>query len=77
MKRVLKPNGKVVMTVDSLTYPISNELKERYRKSSHVVNTYTPERLEERFKNAEINMNRSEYLLNSHITSFFFNHLIS
>jgi len=73
MCRVLKPDGSVVMTVDSLTYPISDELKDVHRKIAHVVNYYTRETLEERFKIAGFEMRRSEYLLNSRITSLFFN----
>ena len=72
MHRVLKQNGKLVLTADSFTYPISDELKEKHRKIAYVVNYYTPEKLKERFENLGFAMNRSKYLLNSHITSFFF-----
>ncbi len=72
MHRVLKPNGSVVLTTDSFTYPISDELKEEHRKIAYVVNYYTPEKLKERFEIAGFEMNRSKYLLNSWITSFFF-----
>lgn len=70
--RVLKPNGSVVLTTDSFTYPISNELKEVHRKIVYVENYYTQETLEERFKISGFKMRRRKYLLNSHITSFFF-----
>ena len=73
MHRVLKPVGCVVITVDRLTYPISHELKDVHRKIAHVVNYYTRETLKERFKIAGFEMRRSEYLLNSRITSLFFN----
>jgi len=76
MNRVLKAGGCVVMTVDSLTYPINDELKERHRELYYVMNYYTRETLKERFEIAGLRMNRSEYLLNSRITSFFFNHLV-
>lgn len=72
MNRVLKPDGKVVLTTDSFTYPISDELKEMHRKIAYVVNYYTPEKLKERFEIAGFEMKRSKYLLNSWITSFFF-----
>jgi ubiquinone/menaquinone biosynthesis C-methylase UbiE len=72
MHRFLKPDGSVVMTVDSLTYPISDELKERHRNLNYVVNYYTYETLKERFEIAGFEMCRSKYLLNSRITSFFF-----
>ena len=72
MNRVLKPNGHVVLTTDSFNYPISEELKEKHRKIAYVVNYYTREALKDRFKIAGFEMNRSKYLLNSRITSFFF-----
>ena len=73
MHRVLTPGGSIILTVDSFTYPISDELKERHRKIAYVVNYYTPETLKERFEIAWFKMNRNKYLLNSRITSFFFN----
>lgn len=72
MSRVLKPSGKLVLTADSLTYPISSELKEKHRKLASVVNYYTCEKLKERFDISGFEMCRSEYLLNSCITHFFF-----
>jgi ubiquinone/menaquinone biosynthesis C-methylase UbiE len=73
MYRVLKPHGKVVLTADSFTYLISDELKERHRKIAYVVNYYTRETLKERFEAAGFEMRRSDYLLNSWLTSLFFN----
>ena len=72
MHRVLKPNGGVVLTTDSFNYPISEELKEKHREIAYVVNYYTAEKLKERFEIAGFEINRSKYLLNSRITSFFF-----
>ena len=72
MNRVLKLNGRVVLTTDSFTYPIEDELKEMHREIAYVVNYYTHEKLKERFEIAGIEMNRSKYLLNSRITSFIF-----
>ena len=71
MHRVLKPNGKVVLTTDSFTYPISDELKEKHREIAYVVNYYTLEKLKEQFEKSWFKLNRSRYLLNSRITSFF------
>jgi ubiquinone/menaquinone biosynthesis C-methylase UbiE len=71
MHRVLKPNGKVVLTTDSFTYPISDELKEKHREIAYVVNYYTGEKLKEQFEKSWFKLNRSKYLLNSRITSFF------
>ena len=71
MHRVLKPDETVVLTTDSFTYPISDELKEKHRKIAYVVNYYTKEILKERFEKSGFEMRRSKYLLNSRITSFF------
>ena len=75
MHRVLKPNGSVILTTDSFSYPISDELKERHRQFHYVVNYYTEETLKKRFRISGFEMRRSEYLLSSRVTSFFFNHL--
>ena len=71
MHRFLKANGKLVLTIDSFNYPIEDEFKERHRKIAHVVNYFTLKTLNERFKIPRLKMNRSKYLLNSRITSFF------
>ena len=71
MKRVLKPGGRAVLTVDSFTYPISPELKERHRKMCAVAHYYTREDMERALRNAGLTMFRSEYLLTSGLTSFF------
>jgi len=72
MRRVLKPHGKAILTVDSLTYPISPELKERHRKMCAVEHYYTRRELEKSLNAAGLKMGRSEYLLTSFLTSFFF-----
>jgi len=72
MHRVLKPNGKLVLTTDSFTYPVSEELKELHKRIAYVVNYYTRETLKEKLKISGFMMIRSKYLLNSRITSFFF-----
>ncbi|MCK4731906.1 MAG: methyltransferase domain-containing protein, partial [Methanophagales archaeon] len=72
MHRVLKHDGRVVLTTDSFTYHIIDELKDMHRKIAHVVNYYTRETLKERFEAAGFELRRSEYLLNSWITGLFF-----
>jgi ubiquinone/menaquinone biosynthesis C-methylase UbiE len=71
MKRVLKPGGCAILTVDSFTYPIAPELKERHRKMCAVEHYYTREDMDAALKNAGLTMCRSEYLLTSGLTSFF------
>jgi 2-polyprenyl-3-methyl-5-hydroxy-6-metoxy-1,4-benzoquinol methylase len=69
--RVLKTNGRLVLTVPSLTYLIGDKIKERHRKIAYVVNYYTHETMKNKFEMTGFSMVRSEYLLNSHITTFF------
>jgi ubiquinone/menaquinone biosynthesis C-methylase UbiE len=71
MKRVLKPGGKAVLTVDSFTYPIAPALKQRHRQMCAVEHYYTRGDMAAALKNAGLTMARSEYLLNSGLTSFF------
>jgi ubiquinone/menaquinone biosynthesis C-methylase UbiE len=72
MRRVLKADGRVILTVDSLTYPISPELKERHRKMCAVNHYYTREELAKALNAAGFQARRSEYLLTSFLTSYFF-----
>ena len=69
--RVLKTNGRLVLTVPSLTYLIGDKIKERHRKIAYVVNYYTHETMKNKFEMTGFSMVRSKYLLNSHITTFF------
>jgi len=71
MKRVLKPGGRAVLTVDSFTCPITPALKERHRKMCAVEHYYTREDMAAALKTAGLTMSRSEYLLTSGLTSFF------
>jgi ubiquinone/menaquinone biosynthesis C-methylase UbiE len=41
MRRVLEPNGRVVLTTDSFTYPVRDELREKHKEIAYVVNYYT------------------------------------
>ena len=59
MHWVLKPNGIVVLTNDSFTYPISEEPKGRHKKIAYVVNYHTHETLKERFEISGFVMKRS------------------
>jgi ubiquinone/menaquinone biosynthesis C-methylase UbiE/polysaccharide pyruvyl transferase WcaK-like protein len=70
MSRVLKPNGIIVLTVDSLTYPVGDEIKERHRKLASVITYYTSEALKQKLEIVGFNVTRSKYLLNSHLTNY-------
>lgn len=76
MKRVLKPFGEVTMTVDSLSPPISNEIRDKHKKMFYVVNYYNPQSLTEKFESAGLEMVRCEYILNSKVTSYFYDHIL-
>lgn len=71
MNRVLKPNGKLILTADSFTAPIGEKTKEKHKRVSHVVNFYTKATLNELFKRTGFETARSRYLLNTATTGFF------
>ena len=73
MNRILRENGYIVLTVDSLSYPKTKEyVREKHRETDFVVNYYTIPKLKERLQKAGFNMVYSKYYLNSSISSFFF-----
>jgi ubiquinone/menaquinone biosynthesis C-methylase UbiE len=71
MRRVLKPGGRAILTVDSFTYPIVPELKEQHRQMCSVEHYYTREDMAAALRAAGLTQSRSEYLLTSGLTSFF------
>lgn len=72
MKRVLKPGGRLVLTVDSLNYPISAKLKAEHKTIFSVVHYYTQEDLRQKLDSAGLETQRSEYLLSSWLPCFFY-----
>jgi len=72
MNRVLKPNGIIMLTTDSLSYLINDRTKQKHSKIANVVNYYDSEKLEKRLASCGFGMIKSKYLLNSGITSFFY-----
>ncbi|MBI5459238.1 class I SAM-dependent methyltransferase [Methanobacterium sp.] len=76
MNRVLKLNGYVILSVDSFTYPISNELKEIHRKKFYVVNYYSLESLKEKLISNNFELIKSDYLIRSALSTFVYNYLI-
>lgn len=75
MNRVLTDEGSIVITVDSLSYPISDFKKSKHQKQCSVVNYYDKIKLENSFENAGFELVKNDYILNSYITSKFFNYL--
>jgi len=71
MNRVLKPDGRLVLTTDSFLYLNNGRIGERHREIAHVVNYYTRETLKERFEISGFSVVRSKYLLKSPTVRFF------
>lgn len=75
MNRTLKSNGSIVLSVDSFSYPVEKNLKEIHRNKYQVVNYYTLNKLEEKLNNTGFKLNKSKYIINSKLTSLFYNYL--
>ncbi|MFC1864247.1 class I SAM-dependent methyltransferase [Chloroflexota bacterium] len=71
MNRVLKPNGILVLTTDSVLYLSDNKLGERHKKKANVVNYYDQERLKKRLEISGFRTVRSKYLCKSPMARFF------
>lgn len=73
MRRVLKPNGSLVLTVDSLSYPgIKENAKARHKEEFAVVNYYTSEELRRKLEMAGFDFIASKYYLNSFVSHFIY-----
>ncbi len=72
MKRVLKPGGKLVLTVDSLNYPINDKLKALHKAVFSVVHYYTRDDFRNKLNLVGLETQRSEYLLNSWLPCYFY-----
>jgi len=73
MNRVLKPEGILMLTVDSLTYPINDKLKEKHRKEHHVVNYYSINTLKDKLEKCGFEVCKANYYLTSFISAIFYN----
>jgi len=73
MNRVLKTHGILVLTVDSFTYPMSSELKEKHTEKGFVINYYDETKLKGKLEKAGFELDQNKYLLNSPITAFLYN----
>jgi len=72
MNRVLKPNGVVVLTTDSLSYPIQDYLRQKHKTQYCVVNYYNLKEISERFEQSGFKLLSSKYLINSALTALFY-----
>lgn len=72
MNRVLKTNGIIVLTTDSLSYPMRESLKEKHRKQYHVVSYYTSDEISKKLEQSGFKLLSSKYLFSSPLTSLFY-----
>lgn len=73
MNRVLKPDGILVLTVDSFTYKgIKKPFQEKHRTDCSVVNYYSVSQLTQKLEKYGFKVLKSKYFINSPISSFFF-----
>jgi SAM-dependent methyltransferase len=72
MRRVLKPDGKVVLTADSNAYHLSRSLEKEFERKIGVFRFYSVASLTERFQEAGFTVLRAEYLFNSRASDFIY-----
>lgn len=72
MNRVLKANGIIVLTTDSLSYPSAENLKKRHAIQYHVVSYYNSDQILKKLEQSGFNLLSSKYIFNSALTSFFY-----
>jgi ubiquinone/menaquinone biosynthesis C-methylase UbiE len=66
--RILKPNGSVVLTVDSLTYPLSEHLVTAHEAKYHVSHYYSLPELKEKLTELGFEVTNAKYFVNSPLT---------
>ena len=71
--RILKPNGFLILTVDSLSYiRISNKFKERHRKLFLVKNYYNKDNMKDKLEKTNFEVVYIRYYLNSFLSFLFY-----
>jgi SAM-dependent methyltransferase len=63
--RILKPNGSVVLTVDSLTYPLPEYIVKTHKIRNHVSHYYSLVELKEKMTELGFEVTNSKYFVNS------------
>jgi ubiquinone/menaquinone biosynthesis C-methylase UbiE len=63
--RILKPNGSVVLTVDSLTYPLPERVVTAHKTRWHVSHYYSLPELKEKLTELGFEVTHSKYFVNS------------
>ena len=72
MYRVLKSNGTLVLTVDSLTYKISKDILAAHRAKNYVVNYYSLTKLKNKLEKGGFKVEDAKYFVNSPLSVLFF-----
>ena len=72
ISRVLKANGIIVLTTDSLSYPLEKKLKKRHAIQYHIASYYNSDQILKKFERSGFRLLLSKYLFNSPLTSFFY-----
>ena len=70
--RILKPNGSVVLTVDSLTYPLPEHVVTTHRTRWHVSHYYSLPELKEKLTERGFEVTNSKYFINSPLAVLLF-----
>lgn len=77
MSRVLKPQGKLFMTVDSFNYKgVNKHLQEKHKVRHQVISFYTVSSLKPKLEQNGFKIEKAKYFVNSPLSSFFYNLLI-
>ena len=63
--RILKPNGSVVLTVDSLTYPLPEHVVAAHKIRNHVSHYYSLSEMKEKLTALGFEVTNSKYFVNS------------
>jgi ubiquinone/menaquinone biosynthesis C-methylase UbiE len=73
MRRVIKPDGILAMTVDSFSYPrIEPALQQLHRKKYHVVNYYTCMDLEKKLYRSGFQLLEHKFITRSAVAKYFY-----
>lgn len=72
MNRILKPGGLLVMTADSMSYGVDEDIRKMDQERYDVVRYYKIGDLEKKLQKAGFKLDKSKYIFNSPISTWFF-----
>jgi len=74
MSRIVKPDGVLVLTVDSFTYKgVKKEIQDKHKVRHHVVNYYSVSKLTKKVEKCGFKVEKTKYFINSPLSVLFFN----